>query len=166
MAVFPARFNRLTSECGNKAEVLSQLTLALLARALPDDALPVFVLCDKHGGRNRYGSLLQRQFPDPLIEVHAESLPLSIYRWTDRGRRVEVRFQARGESWLPAALASMVSKYLRELAMLAFNDFWCGHVPALQRTAGYPGDARRFMDQIADARAVLSIDDDCLWRTR
>ena len=45
---------------------------------------------------------------------------------------------------MPAALASMTSKYLRELAMRAFNEFWCGRVHDLAPTAGYPRDARRF----------------------
>jgi hypothetical protein len=71
-----------------------------------------------------------------------------------------------GESFLPTALASMTSKYLRELAMRSFNDFWCGRVPDLSPTAGYPGDARRFMDAIAGARQELGIADAVLWRER
>lgn len=166
-AVFPARFNRLTQQCGSKGEVLSRLTLELIAAALPacNDG-PVFVTCDKHGGRNYYGSLLQQQFPDPLIEVHGESTDVSIYRWTHDAQRVEVRFQAKGETWLPAALASMVSKYLRELAMRAFNDYWCGHVPELRRTAGYPGDALRFKKDIAAKQTTLGIEDHLVWRER
>ena len=42
----------------------------------------------------------------------------------------------------------MASKYLRELAMRAFNDFWCTRVPGLAPTAGYPRDARRFKTAI------------------
>jgi hypothetical protein len=165
--VFPERFNRLVAEQGSKGEVLSRLTLELVGRVLPVCVNePVFVLCDKHGGRNRYGALLQRQFPDPLVEVHGESTPLSVYRWNDGGRRLEFRFQARGESWLPAAAASMVSKYLRELAMLAFNDFWRLRVPELRPTAGYPGDARRFKNAIAETQSALGIADHLVWRER
>ncbi len=166
-AVFPARFNRLTGQCGNKAEVLSRLTLELIADSLTVcPGAPVFVICDKHGGRNRYGSLLQRQFPDSLVEVHGESAAVSIYRWLHDEQRVEVRFQAGGESWLPAAFASMVSKYLRELAMRAFNEYWCGHVPDLCPTAGYPVDARRFKQAIAEKQTKLGIEDEVLWRER
>ena len=166
-AVFPARFNRLTGQCGNKAEVLSQLTLELVAASLATcQAAPVFVTCDKHGGRNRYGQLLQRQFPDPLVEVHGESAAVSTYRWQHAGQRVEMRFQAKGESWLPAAFASMVSKYLRELAMRAFNDFWLDHIPDLRPTAGYPEDARRFKQAIAQKQSALEIEDRILWRDR
>lgn len=166
-AVFPERFNAMTEKCGNKAEALSCLTLSLVAEALEYCAgEPVAIVCDKHGGRNRYGRLLQQQFPDPLVEVMRESLPESVYGWGADGRRVEIRFRAGGESFLPAALASMVSKYLRELAMRAFNDFWCCRVPDLRPTAGYPGDAMRFKRAIAATQSELGIGDHILWRSR
>jgi hypothetical protein len=166
-AVFPERFNQCTSDCGNKAEALSRLTLSLLADVLalcPGDR--VTIVCDKHGGRNSYGRLLQQQFPDPLIEVYRESLAESVYRWGSPDERVEIAFRAGGESFLPAALSSMVSKYLRELAMRAFNDFWCGQLPELAPTAGYPLDARRFKAAIAPLQERLGIEDRILWRTR
>ena len=49
------------------------------------------------------------------------------------------------------ALASMASKYLRELLMLEFNRFWQSHVADLKPTAGYPGDAARFHEAIRPA---------------
>ncbi len=166
-AVFPARFNACTAAAGNKAEALSQWTLELVADVLSHcPAEPVLIVCDKHGGRNRYGRLLQQQFPDPLVEVRCEGTPVSIYRWGPESERVEIQFRAGGEDFLPAALASMVSKYLRELAMRAFNDFWCRRVPDLKPTAGYPGDARRFKQAIAVRQSELAIDDAILWRDR
>ena len=60
----------------------------------------------------------------------------------------------------------MASKYLRELAMRAFNDYWCGHVPGLRRTAGYPTDAKRFKLEISAAQTRLEIPDDVVWRNR
>ncbi len=113
-ALFPQPFNAGTERWGNKAEALSRWTLGLVAEAL--DGCPaedVYVVCDKHGGRNFYGRLLQQHFPDYLIEVHGESLARSTYRWGPPERRVEVRFCAGGESYMPVAAASMVSKYLR-----------------------------------------------------
>ncbi len=166
-AVFPARFNAATAECGNKAEALSRLTLELVGEVLPScQGEPVLVVCDKHGGRNRYGRLLQMQFPDPWIETCCESTPESIYRWGANAQRIEFQFRAGGEAFLPAALASMVSKYLRELAMRAFNDFWCRHVPDLKPTAGYPVDSRRFKRAIAARQSELEIADNILWRER
>ncbi|HEX4146915.1 MAG TPA: hypothetical protein VHY91_25685 [Pirellulales bacterium] len=166
-AVFPEPFNDGADRWGNKAEALSQWTLALVADALDGcQAEEVHVVCDKHGGRNRYGRLLQERFPEYLIEVHEESLAASTYRWGPDERRIEVRFCAGGESFLPVALASMVSKYLRELAMQAFNDFWCRQVPNLRPTAGYPGDAVRFKREIAKVQKRMGIKDRVLWRSR
>lgn len=166
VAVFPRHFNQLIEALGSKGEALSKQTLQLAGRMMDDSDEPVLVQCDKHGGRNRYGALLQHQFPDHFIEVIEESRPISIYRWKQAGRQIEFRFVAKGESFLPAALGSMLSKYLRELAMEAFNSFWKGHLPNIKPTAGYPVDASRFRKQIRDVQTELGIADQVLWRNR
>ncbi len=166
-AVFPRQFNELTDRYQNKGEALSRLTLELLGDALkllPDE--PVIVYCDKHGGRNRYSELLQRQFPDWLVEICGEAGDESIYRFGPENRRVEVGFRVRSERFLPTALASMASKYLREVSMRAFNSFWCTRVPGLLPTAGYPVDARRFKTEIEPLQMSLGIEDRLIWRNR
>ena len=170
-AVFPGTFNDLIGIHGNKSTLLSLTTLSLVRRLLGEldqgvDAEPIYVLCDKHGGRNRYGALLQQTFPEYLVEIHAEGATESLYRWGPAGQRVEFCFQARGESFLPAALASVTAKYLREAAMRAFNSFWCDQIPGLRPTAGYPVDARRYRDQIESVRQRLTVDERDLWRMR
>jgi hypothetical protein len=75
-------------------------------------------------------------------------------------------FSVAGERALPTALASMFSKYLRELAMRAFNEFWQGRVDQLRPTAGYPTDARRFKQAILPVQKSLGIQDRHLWRAR
>jgi hypothetical protein len=166
-AMFPAEFNELVDSCGNKANVLSMRTLELVRYALDGrPAEPAFVFCDKHGGRNNYVPVLQTLFPDYLVEVRRESRAESIYRWGPKRKRVEFRFVMNGENFLPTALASMVSKYLRELAMRAFNAFWLNHVPGIRRTAGYPADSRRFKQDIAVKQQELGINDHHLWRCR
>ncbi len=166
-AVFPDEFNRSTATLGNKSETLSKTTLSLVSAALQQcQDEPVLVVCDKHGGRNQYGRLLQQEFPDVLVEVHGEGLRESVYRWGPPETRTDVRFRMGGESFLPTALASMTSKYLRELAMRAFNDYWCGRVAELAPTAGYPRDARRFMNAIQAVKTELGIADGVLWRDR
>lgn len=167
IAIFPESFNDLVDQTGSKGAVLSGLTIDLIEELLTplgDEA--ILVQCDKHGGRNKYGPLLQNAFPDHLVEIHGEGRAQSIYRWGPRDRRVEARFVAKGESFLPSALASMVCKYLRELAMMAFNQFWRERVPDLKPTAGYPADARRFRADIAACQAQLQIPDRVLWRNR
>ena len=71
-----------------------------------------------------------------------------------------------GEAALPTACASLCSKYLRELAMDAFNDFWQARVPNLRRTAGYPLDAKRFLQDIGPALAAAGIPHERLWRMK
>ncbi len=164
--VFPAEWNELLDLHGTKGAALSNLTIALLCQVL--ESLPgcVSVICDKHGGRNCYGALLQQHVGDVFVEVHGESRAESIYRWGPSDRRIEVRFRPRAETYLPAALASMASKYLREAAMRAFNHYWCQQVPDLRPTAGYPQDAKRFKDAIGPMQAALGFDDALLWRLR
>lgn len=167
LVVFPEAFNDLLDRHESKGALLSHGALGLVREllALSDDE-PALVVCDKHGGRNRYAPLLQHFFPDPLVETHQESRATSIYRWGPESRRVEVRFVTQGESFLPSALASMISKYLRELAMAAFNEFWRRRLPELRPTAGYPVDARRFQAEIAPVQLKLGITDRQLWRNR
>jgi len=166
-ALFPRRLNERIEALGSKGTVLSYATLALVSDLLASlEGEPVYVICDKHGGRDRYGALLQVGFPDHLIEVRRESRQQSTYRWGPPDRRVEIRFQAGGEALLPSALASMTSKYLRELAMRSFNHFWCRHVSTLKPTAGYPVDARRFKADIESTQRKLGINDRVLWRIR
>jgi hypothetical protein len=60
----------------------------------------------------------------------------------------------------------MVSKYLREALMHEFNRFWQQKVPGVKPTAGYPGDAQRFFDEIRPTVQRLGISETSLWRSR
>ena len=165
--VFAQRFNDLVDQHGTKGGALTELTLRLAAKMMasaPD--APMVVHCDKHGGRNKYVQKLQSVFPEHLIEVRREGREESVYRWGPATGRIEFRFVARGERFLPTALASMTSKYLRELAMNAFNAYWRRQVDDLKPTAGYPLDAKRFRRDIEPARIRLKIDERILWRSR
>jgi hypothetical protein len=166
-AVFPAEFNRLMDVHESKGAALSNLTLGLIAELMrPLEKGPISVLCDKHGGRDRYAALLTEHFSDGFVEVLSEGRQSSTYRFGPPERRVEFQFRAKAECCLPAALASMASKYLRELAMEAFNAFWAAHLPNLAPTAGYPQDARRFQAEIATKQRELGIDELVLWRKK
>lgn len=166
--LFPAQFNQRIDEMGSKGAALSHATITLAAECLAECTATeeVRVQGDKHGGRHYYGPVLQKQFPEWLVEVHDEGAARSLYRFGPAERRVEFSFCAGGEAALPIALASMFAKYLRELSMRAFNQFWCARVPDLRPTAGYPSDARRFKRAIAGVQAELGIDDAMLWRSR
>lgn len=164
-ALFEEEFNRLCMLRGSKGTVLSEATMVLVRKLLkPCGGGPVCVLCDKHGGRGRYTPLLERFFPDGPLDVRAEGPAESRYRLATHGASCEFRFQAKAERYLPVALASMVAKYLRELAMHALNRFWQARVPGLHPTAGYPVDAQRFKREIGPAQQALGIAQESLWR--
>ena len=73
-----------------------------------------------------------------------------------------VTFMPEAESaHLPVALASMIAKLIRELAMARFNRYWCDRARAaasleLKPTAGYRQDAARWLH---DARDILTPED-------
>jgi ribonuclease HII len=91
----------------------------------------------------------------------------SSYRVLGLGREVRLTFQPRADAeQFCVALASMVSKYVRELLMGELNAFWQGHVPGLRPTAGYPGDAARYFEAIRPAAQRLGIPEAAIWRRK
>lgn len=164
--VFPRTFNHRVAQLRSKGALLSETTLQSVARSIGQHDLPgpIRVVCDKHGGRNAYAALVQPHFGDGLVRVVCEGRSLSRYQLGSADRPIDISFQTKGESFLPCALASMLAKYLRELSMTAFNQFWKSQLPDLRPTAGYPVDALRFRQEIAAVQRELGIDDNQLWR--
>jgi ribonuclease HII len=168
VVVCPDQFNALTEAAGSKGAVL-RYGLAELVRACwelaGDEPLSFFI--DKHGGRNTYAAMLQDAVPEGFVIAHQESLARSVYSVMGLGREVRWTFQPRADAeHFSVALASMVSKYVREVLMGEFNRFWQERVPGLRPTAGYPGDARRYYDAIRPAAERLGIPEAALWRRK
>ena len=167
--MFPDEFNQLVAQTDSKGVVLSNATLQLvrdLADACAADAesgnKATLVICDKHGGRNRYDELISQHFDDQFVFRLEESREKSRYRMGS----MDFCFRTKAEEFLPVALASMVAKYTREVLMHQFNQFWATHIPDLKPTQGYPLDAKRFRDDITSVVESLNIPMDRLWRSR
>ena len=64
------------------------------------------------------------------------------------------------------ALASIVSKTVRELWMDVFNAYWRARVPGLRPTAGYPVDAVRFRRRSRQVAAAEGYDPAHWWRIK
>lgn len=165
------RFNRIVDEYGSKGTVLGrglvELLIEMIERALPKGDEPVRVMCDKHGGRNFYASILQEAFPDGWVVAEREGADESRYRVEHLPREITVTFRPRADAdSVSVALASMLCKYLREVCMRQFNRFWAGHVLGLAPTAGYPVDAKRFYAAIRPAMANLGLTADQVWRKK
>jgi len=161
--IFPGEFNRLVKAAGSKGKVLSAETLKLVADIVRDEQPDsAEVICDKHGGRNRYDELICAAFDDQFVFRLEEGRALSRYRVG----HMEFRFQTKAEEHLPVAVASMVSKYVREVAMLEFNTWWQKLIPDLKPTKGYPVDAARFLEDIQDELQQQQISKESIWRCR
>jgi ribonuclease HII len=147
------QYNRLVSSTRNKAIVLLGLTLRVVQRILDKaGGRPVRILVDRHGGRSHYGSHLMTSFDRFELEVLEESRQRSAYRLVRSPASHTIEFCTSGEEHhLPVALASIYSKYLRELFMRSLNRYWSNRVPSLRPTAGYYTDAKRFLADIAPA---------------
>jgi len=167
--VCPARFNQLVDYYGSKGGVLghglAHLLPAQVNSCTDQDKLLIFI--DKHGGRNSYAAMVQHALPESLVLAHEEGMARSVYSVHGLGREVRMAFQPRADAeHFCVALASMVSKYLRELLMLEFNEFWMEKVDGLKATAGYPGDAARFFEAILPVIKRLGIARETIWRRR
>jgi hypothetical protein len=162
-------FNRTVRAVRNKSTALFDVTGRLLAglwrAARPPDMLCVHI--DRQGGRRRYLPALQRLFDGCEFRILDESPARSSYRVENGGRVAELHFSVDADrNYLPAALASMVSKYIRELFMKLFNGYWAAQVPDIAPTAGYYRDGRRFLREILPVAARLGIDEQLLYRCR
>ncbi len=156
-------FNETVRRTGSKADATLIAIGEHLRRTLTEcdgSADEVRIVCDRLGGRTAYRSVLGGMLPGCEVLVLDEAEARSRYEVrgvpTSPGaaRRVIVQFMVEGESaHLPVALASMIAKYVRELAMMRFNRYWCSRMPDLKPTAGYRQDARRWLQ---DARDLLS----------
>jgi len=181
-AIYPTQFNALLCQGLNKSDILSRTTLALAASLRTKaNAEPALIWCDRHGGRKHYSALVAQHFGATLVQTLAETPARSAYRvppqaQTDlteakadlnqaQAANLDIEFNVGGESQVPVAVASMTAKYIRELAMHAFNAFWSSRSPGLNPTAGYPVDALRWRCEARDAIAEAGVRDKDLWRS-
>lgn len=162
------RFNDLIDKWGSKSAVLSVAATQLMQQCLQHTAPePMRFVIDKHGGRNAYSALLQHAFADGIVLAEEEGRLRSVYRVEGLDRRVQIVVTPRADvENFTVALASMISKYVRELLMREFNRFWQTHVPQLKPTAGYPQDAVRYIEAIRPALLKLGIAERAVWRCR
>ncbi len=161
-------FNHMVNATRNKASVLftqAATHLDHLLRTYGEQDL--FVFCDRQGGRSSYGGLLRMMFEEWSLEIVQEIDGCSEYALHRNGHTARIVFAEKAEAQcLPVAMASMLSKYLRETLMRRFNAWWRQHEPTVEPTAGYYNDGLRFLEQVADARKRLRIRDEDLIRVK
>ena len=166
--VFAGEYNRLVAATNNKSVLLFDIASRLFVRVWrltpPGQLAKLYV--DHQGGRVHYLQGLQRVFAGCQFKVVEECETLSAYRITG-DREMEIVFAVKAEDQhLPVALASMASKYLRELFMAVFNRFWQQHLPDLAPTAGYYSDGSRFYLEIQEVARRLGVEEQSIYRSR
>jgi len=163
-----AYYNKMVGSVKNKASVLFTATARLIQQAFSnfaDDDLQIVV--DRQGGRIRYRRILQRMFEDMELSILRESPALSSYELRAGGKRMRLHFTVGAdERFLPVSLASMVSKYLRELLIGSINRYFAGFGADLRPTAGYWKDGLRFIEDLKTNLPHVQVDNNQLIRCR
>jgi len=161
-------FNRLVKNTRNKAVVLMGLVLRLVERVIQLGAKERIRVCvDRLGGRQHYRDVLMTNLPEYAMQIVEESEERSAYRLTRRDARCDIEFATNSEDrHFCVALASVYSKYLRELFMHAFNTYWSSHLPDIRPTAGYYTDAQRWLTEAGEMLDRVGVDRTILVRQR
>ena len=163
-----AYYNQMIANVKNKASVLFTATSRLIKSAydnFADDDLQIIV--DRQGGRVYYRKNLQRMFSDMELKIIRESPAASSYELHADGRGMRLHFVVRADKrFLPVSLASMVSKYLRELLVDNINRYFAGHCADIKPTAGYWKDGLRFIEDLKTNLPHVHYDSNQLIRCR
>jgi len=163
-----AYYNEMVGKVKNKATVLFSVTSQLIKAALDDfGAHDLQIIVDRQGGRVHYRRTLQQMFGDMELKILRESPSMSSYELLSPGKRMKVHFVVGADKrFLPVALASMVSKYLRELLVANINRHFIGLHAELKPTAGYWKDGLRFLEDLKTNLAHVPLDMNQLVRCR
>ena len=162
-------YNRQVEIVRNKAAVLFTEVCTLIQQSFDD--LPagrtLQVVVDRQGGRSGYRPVLQRMFPEMDLAIVREDDTLSSYELSGRGKTLRIHFPVGAElKCLPVALASMLSKYVREVLNESMNRFFCDQCRDLRPTAGYWQDGRRFIQDLKIRRPDFPWKTELLIRSR
>lgn len=163
-----AYYNEMVAAVRNKARVLFTATCRLIKNAFDNfsgDDLQIII--DRQGGRVRYRKNLQRMFPDMELKILKETSANSSYELQADGKQMRLHFAVGAdERFLPTSLASMVSKYLRELLVYNMNRYFAGFHSDLRPTAGYWKDGLRFIEDLKTNIPHVQYDSNQLIRCR
>ncbi len=152
-------FNRRVEVLDNKASVLISLVIDLLRelrRAAGEEPLNISV--DRMGGRTDYVPVLSAAFPHGFVWEEERTARRQCYRIDGLEGPTTVEFLVKADaSRFPVALASMTSKYLREVFMRRFNAYWQDLDPQVPTTSGYHADAEPFLQAVAEHRRRMGL---------
>jgi len=154
--------NRALDDGTNKLRVDLGLFERLILDARASSTEDLRAICGMVGGLRRYAESFTH-LGARGVETVGEEKGASVYRVPSVGTvSFEVKADARH---LPVALASMVGKYVREIAMARINRFYGERIEGLPKASGYHDPVtRRFVEETAPLRKRLAIAPDCFER--
>ena len=166
--ILVGEYNRMVEATDNKALTLLGVTGRLVDHVWRrTKGGPMRIVVDRQGGRSRYQPWLRQILPRTRLKIIDETSQRSTYRVEDGKRSAEMVFAVGAEEQcLASALASMASKYVRELFMSMLNRYWTSRVPGLTGTGGYFADGKRFLAAIRPAAEEMGVDERLLCRIR
>ncbi len=163
-------FNQLLADGLNKSDVNAWAVGRFLRQLLEvnGDADPLHeAWVDRLGGKTHYGPYLYPLFPGSKLNIIEQTREEQSYEILLQQKALRIHFRTEQESKsFPTALASMAAKYTRELHMRLFNEHFAEQIDELKPTAGYPLDARRFLQEIMPLRSKQPNLDSILIRQR
>ncbi|MEA3225650.1 MAG: hypothetical protein U9Q07_06830, partial [Planctomycetota bacterium] len=125
------------------------------------------VVVDRQGGRVHYRRVLQRMFDDMELRILRETPATSSYELKAGDKDMRLHFVVKAdERFLPVSLASMTSKYLRELLVGNINRYFNSFSADLKPTAGYWTDGLRFIEDIKTNLPDVGFNSEQLIRSR
>jgi ribonuclease HII len=146
----------------NRLRVNLSLFERLLLEARSAATGDVYAICGMVGGIRFYPAYVQH-FSREALELLSAPKGWCSYRVAGFG---ELHFVVDADRLhLPVALASIVGKYLRELAMARLHHFYVGHELSLPKVSGYHEPrTEQFVRRTATLRRRLGIANQCFER--
>lgn len=164
-----AYFNSRVEQVRNKSKVLFTELCSLILDALSTHTSrgqSLQVIVDRQGGRINYHQELLRMFQGASLTVLRQDDKMSSYELQYGSKLMRIHFCIKADlKYLPVSLASMASKYLREVLMEAQNTYFCNLCGDLKPTAGYWEDGQRFLAELAQKLPTFAFDKKQLIRT-
>ncbi len=163
-----AHYNNMVNAVKNKSNVLFSATSYLIKKAYEDFGHnDLHIVVDRQGGRVHYRKNLQLMFGDMQLKILLENPKTSSYELKTDEKSMRVHFVVGADKrFMPVSLASMVSKYLRELLIDNINRYFIGFNGNLRPTAGYWQDGLRFIKDIETSLPNIKFDSNLLIRCR
>ena len=113
------KLNQIFLNTNNKVDSVKQILHPLVVKGLSHPYQRLMI--DRQGGRRYYRDWIRDIFPSADVSTIVESGQSSSYLCEKR----EISFRAKADDqYMEVALSSMLAKYLREVVMISFNEYW------------------------------------------